>query len=338
MFSALLITVVGCSGPISTPAPTPTTVPATPAPTPTPSPTQSGPPRIELVGDEPVLRASALGDGHYSYIMPAAFFTVGDVRHAYVVGFGEDRGDQHVFHATSPDGADWTIDPADPLATLGIELSPPGPIPTSVLQIDGVWVMYLWGVPAPQFDQSAIWRATATDPGGPWTADADPVLLPGVAGAWDDRGLDFPAVVPAADGFLMLYSASGGAEQNVARIGRATSPDGITWTRGDDAVAERGVCPFDTRYVAQPRILSSASELHVLYDTERRIGAAAAGLDASGWRCLSDAPLLSGSDIPGGQGIHTEAVARTPTGFSVLLESLVEGASELWLGEVVGLD
>ncbi|MEO8625172.1 MAG: hypothetical protein ABI452_00580 [Candidatus Limnocylindrales bacterium] len=285
-----------------------------------------------------MVRASELGDGHYSYIMPAAYFAVGEVRHAYFVGFAEARGDQHVFHATSVDGVDWTIDSADPFASLGIELSPPGPIPTSVIQVDGAWVMYLWGVPAPQFDQAAIWRATATDPGGPWTADMEPVLRPGATGSWDDRGLDFPAVAPTSDGFVMLYSASGGPQPDIARIGRASSDDGIHWERGSEPVAERGLCSFDVRYVAQPRILSSANGLRILYDTERRVGAAAADPDASDWRCLVDQPLLSGDDIPTGQGIHTIAVTQTTSGDSVLLESLVESASELWLGEVVGLD
>ncbi|MEP7360745.1 MAG: hypothetical protein ABI744_04115 [Chloroflexota bacterium] len=290
------------------------------------------------MGDAPVLRAPALGDGHYGYIMPAAYFSDGAVRHAYFVGFAEARGDQQVFHATSANGLDWTIDPADPFADLGLDLSPPGPIPTSVLEIDGLWTMYIWGVPAPEFDQSAIWRATASDPGGPWTADTDAALRPGAAGEWDDRGLDFPAVAPVADGYLMLYSASGGTQPNIARIGMATSTDGVNWQRGAEPVAEKGVCPFDTRYVAQPRILTSANELRVLYDTERHVAAAAIGQDGGDWRCLSSQPLLSGDDIPRGQGIHTEAVTRTASGFSVLLESLVEGASELWLGEVVGLD
>lgn len=321
----------GCGGSVSTPPPT-----AGPTATPTAAPTVA--PHIQLVGNAPVLRATELGDGHYGYIMPAAFFTDGDVRHAYLVGFAEAPGDQHVFHATSPDGVDWTIDPTDPFGSLGIELSPPGPIPTSVLHVGDGWVMYLWGVPAPQFDQSAIWRATAPAAAGPWVADPQPVLRPGEAGAWDDRGLDFPAVVAVPDGYLMFYSASGGPEPDIARIGRATSGDGITWLRGEEPVAERGTCPFDMRYVAQPRVLSGATALRVLYDTERRIGAAVVDADGASWGCLSDRPLLSGDDIPGGQGIHTEAVTRTPTGINVLLESLVEGASELWLGEVVGLD
>ena len=38
-----------------------------------------------------------------------------------------------------------------------------------------------------------------------------------------------------------------------------------------------GVCPFDTRYVAQPRIVTGSTGLYVLYDTERRVGAAAVG-------------------------------------------------------------
>ena len=89
---------------------------------------------MELISDAPVLAASDLGD--YGAVLPSVYFVADGVRHAYLVGFGDARGDQQVFHATSPDGLAWTVDEADPFADLGLDLSPPGPIPGSVLQAD----------------------------------------------------------------------------------------------------------------------------------------------------------------------------------------------------------
>jgi hypothetical protein len=341
VLGALGLLSAGCAGPAGTPSASP--VAATPAPTqapvtPGPTPSSAGPARIELVGEAPVLRASVLDGDRYEHVLPGAYFIDGNVRHAYVVGFGRAPGDQRVFHATSPDGISWRIDPADPFADLGLDLSPPGPIASSILHTDGGWVMYLWGVPAPALEGSAIWRATAATPGGPWIADAQPVLPPGDTGAWDDRGLDFPSVVPTSDGYSMLYSANGGDRPSTARIGLATSSDGVNWLRGSGPVIDVGLCPFDAQYMAQPRLVAQPAGYTVLYNTDRRVGAGIASGDAVDWHCLSDEPLISGADVPGGQGIHTFAAAGSASGISVLLESLVSDASELWLGEIAGLD
>ena len=112
----------------------------------------------------------------------------------------------------------WQIDENPPFEELGLELSPPGPIPGSVLQAeDGTWVMYLWGVPAPQSEGAVIYRATAPSPAGPWVADPEPVLGLGEPGAWDDLALDFPAVVPVGAGYLMLYGGIDGNETDAHR-------------------------------------------------------------------------------------------------------------------------
>ena len=96
-----------------------------------------------------MLEASDLGDGHYTAILSAAYFVADGMRHAYVVGFADEPGDQEVFHVSSSDGLAWEIDEDPPFEQLGLELSRPGPIPGSVIQADdGTWVMYLWGIPA----------------------------------------------------------------------------------------------------------------------------------------------------------------------------------------------
>ena len=58
--------------------------------------------------------------------------------------------------------------------------------------------------PAPGARGADLYRATAPEAAGPWTADPAPILR-GTAGAWDSQGLDFPSVVHTSTGYLMLY-------------------------------------------------------------------------------------------------------------------------------------
>ena len=78
----------------------------------------------------------------------------------------------------------------------------------------------LLGVPAPQLEGAEIFRATASDPGGPWQGDPEPVVPVGESGDVDGLGVDFPSVVPTEDGYLMLYGANGGT----GRMRRESSP------------------------------------------------------------------------------------------------------------------
>ncbi|HEX5579136.1 MAG TPA: hypothetical protein VFY43_05665 [Candidatus Limnocylindria bacterium] len=304
-------------------------VPASPTPS-----ASSGPaPSIVVVSEAPVLEASDLGDGHYGAILPAAYFEADGLRHAYLVGFGDARGDQEVFHATSSDGLTWEIDENPPFDALGLELSPPGPIPGSVVQADdGTWNMYLWGVPAPQSEGAVIYRATASSPAGPWMADPQPVVGLGDAGAWDDLAIDFPAVQPMGTGWLMLYGGIDGTQ--TTRIGVATSDDGITWQKDPEPVLQADSCGKPgARYAALPRLLPHDAGYVVLFEQDRE-AAMATSADAHMWTCSGPEPLLVAEDVPQGQGIHTMAATTVGGEVSVLIESLIDGGSEVWLGEL----
>jgi hypothetical protein len=288
-------------------------------------------PEIRLIGSEPVLHAEDLG--HYGAILPSAFFEADGALHAYLVGFGDAIGDQQVFHATSVDGLAWEVDAEEPMRDLGLDLSPPGPIPASVLPAPGGgWMMFFWGAPAPDRRGAVLWRATAESPAGPWLADPEPVLPLGESGAWDDVALDFPSVLPAEEGYVMLYSAVGSSSRETTAIGRATSPDGVSWAREDGPLLQAGSC-FASDYSAAPRVLRTADGWLMLYNADRRVGATRSD-DGVSWACAADAPILTAADVPNSEGIHT--FATTPFGDRVLLlvESLVAGGSEVWLAEL----
>jgi hypothetical protein len=296
------------------------------------------------LSDEPVVRAAELDGEHYGAVLTAAYTHYYGVHHAYLVGFGDLPGDQHVFHAMSADGLLWNLDREDPFASLGLDLSPPGPIPGTVLPDGGGgWLMYLWGVPSPLVEGALIYRATSDSIGGPWVADPDPVLELGASGAWDDRALDFPAVVGTDDGFVMAYSAVGYGRPGSTAIGWATSSDGIAWERAtpDTPLMESGVCGADTsQYVAAPRLVSTDDGYLMLFDSARREFAATSP-DGVTWSCLSEVPLLAAEDVPESAGIHTIAATDVDARVSVLVESLTNRdgliGSDVWLGEVEGL-
>ena len=78
-----------------------------------------------------------------------------------------------------------------------------------------------------------IGHATSTD-GLTWTKDsANPVLVPGDTGAWDDGGVLHPSVVYDSDTstFHMWYIGYSGS---VRQVGHATSSDGATWTKDEN--------------------------------------------------------------------------------------------------------
>jgi hypothetical protein len=294
---------------------------------------------VELRSNGPVLDGPHVGA---DYILPAALTWTDGAYHLWAVAFDEETDPPRGVYATSSDGIVWTVGDGDPMESVAaaLDLSPPGPLPGSVVhEPDGSWTMYLVGIIAPATRGPDVYRATATAPGGPWTVDPEPVLRRG-SGTWDGGGVDFPSVVDTDDGYLMTYSGSSPDNPVQVSVGVATSADGITWIKEPEPVIRPGLCgEFDDRTINIPR-LRRTEDVSLLYYLgqewiERTSVGVAASADGLSWSCASPAPVLTGVDIPGSQGIHTIAVAMDAPGPELLIESLGETTSALWLGEVV---
>lgn len=355
-FMAAVALVVACSGgPSATPAAT--VAPATSSPTPTlaktptttstPAPTATIAANLSstLVADHPVLVGDDLdpeaAPGYYGATLPATYFTVHGIQHMYVVGFGPGYGVQRVFHAQSTDGMEWSIDADDPTSSFVDEFSPPGPVPGTVLQADdGQWVMYFWGTPAPQANGAQIYRATADDPAGPWTADLEPVLAIGEDGEVDDRGLDFPTVVRTADGFVMLHGAVGGDAPQTARTLLATSDDGVTWEK-QGRVLEPELCGGAAMdFVGIPRLFLVDDGYLALANMGDDVYALRSD-DAVSWTCQAE-PVFKASAIEGNDRVHTFAAAQSGDDINLVIEALFTGSggdvtTNLWLAQLTGL-
>jgi hypothetical protein len=271
------------------------------------------------------------------------------------VAFDEAPGTQDIHHLTSPDAIAWTDVVDSSLEPLSEGLGNPGALPTSVVRDGEGWAMYLTGTLASERQGWEVWRATAASPNGPWTRSAAPVLRRGPAGAWDAGGLDFPTVLLVDDGWLMLYSGQDPTHPEAGSIGRATSPDGITWTKHDDAatrdpalaesdpVMEPGLCGgFDARAVHQPRFVPDGDRLVMAYagwgnqDQRSRIGLAASDDRGVSWSCRWPGPALDTAGLPSGF-VHTLAAFRRGERLALLVEWFAREGTDVWLAEAATL-
>jgi hypothetical protein len=139
--------------------------------------------------------------------------------------------------ATSTDGVTWTKFEGNPILEPDGEGFDAMCISSAVPFYDGeTWTLYYASNSTPCYGPGRyIGRATAPSPEGPWTRDAEPLLEAGGRGEWDEDFIMPHAVIHVDDGYLLYYS--GGEEYLVPlprRVGMATSPDGLTWTKCND--------------------------------------------------------------------------------------------------------
>ena len=301
---------------------------------------------VDVIGEAPAFEPDAATG--YGFMLPGAGVVVGGSAHAWVVGFGDQPGDQELLHLTaSADGSAWEVAARRVENEISIEFSPPGPVPSTVLaptEEGGEWEMYFSASLEDGVNGSDIWRATASSPAGPWTPYPEPVLargdVPNEDGT-DPIQLDFPAVVRTDDGYLMLFGWSPSRATTLIRS--ATSADGVSWTVGEAPAIGPGLCGgFDTRSVAMPRLAAHPDGgWRALYggfgdDAEESMALGLAhSTDGATWTCASTEPVLEAEDIPESTRLHSYALLTAVAGAPrLLVESLVDDRSELWLAEL----
>ena len=123
------------------------------------------------------------------------------------------------------------------------------------------------GVPYGWYERIGL--ATSTD-GVRWTVanEGRPVFDLGPEGSFDAKGIAHPYVLRVADGYMMWYSGVSGetardiglepGHVRLERIGLATSPNGIDWTRQNDGEPVMDVGPegsIDTIQLAGAYVL-----------------------------------------------------------------------------------
>ncbi len=229
--------------PSPTPWPTATLLPVIPGETFASTIGQS----LALYSENPLVEREPDGQ----YVNPGAVIFHDGRFHMFANAFRSWPGRTEINYYTSVDGLTWDrVLEAPLLQSTDIAFAPVAALALSGLVTDeGLWVLYFHtftGNRSPGF----IGRATAPVPAGPWTPDREPVLAPGSPGEWDDRQVMRANVLVAEDGYVMIYAGVGTTGESM--IGRATSPDGVVWTKHDDPATTDA--PFtESDPIMQPR-------------------------------------------------------------------------------------
>jgi hypothetical protein len=169
--------------------------------------------------------------------------------------------------ATSPDGVNWTRSEDNPVLTTGS----PGAWDSGYVMVphvvfhDGIYKMWFRGTDDPIYSAHAgIGYATSTD-GVHWVKySGNPVLTVGSDGSWDDWMIFSAYVDIEGSSYKLWYSGCDGAN---CRIGYATSPDGVHWTKYDgNPVLDVGPSGgWDTTNVFYPYVLHNGGAYEMWY-------------------------------------------------------------------------
>src|SRR5688572_22930983 len=195
-----------------TPRPTSPEIPATPTLTPvTPTPpiTTTPVPFFTVYGEEPIVPKGQPGTWDDRYTDPGAVLYQDGIFHMFCNGFRGFPAESQVGYVTSPDGYSWTKKGEQPIfKTVDVPYAKIAMYASSALvEADGTWVIYFYTWDSRSFpSDSVIGRATAPNPTGPWLAAAEPVLIPGATGDWDEQQVLAPHVLQTDTGYLMYYS------------------------------------------------------------------------------------------------------------------------------------
>lgn len=263
---------------------------------------------------DPVIAHGPMGEWDGFFTDPGASIYHDGKFHMLRNGFQGWPASVEIGYLTSDDGLNWTEVSETPVfMTADAPFEAVAVLASSlVVENDGTWVLYAYVLLDGTTFNFSIARATAPAPEGPWTFDADFVLVPGSAGEWDSSAVYVPSVVRSVNGYTMYYT---GRQADSYAIGMATSLDGVTWTKYDDpATADAPNAESDPVFiptgvlqdwdwfaVEQPRVQLTSDGYVLLYRSftgqQRNIAfGLARSDDGINWERLSQSPVFSQED------------------------------------------
>jgi len=169
-------------------------------------------------------------------------------------------------HRTSPDGITWSA--ATTVLTAGAPGSwdDAGVYVDSVMYDGGVFKMWYTGrQTSPPPTKNAIGYATSPD-GITWTKHpGNPVLVSGVAPAWDSQFVREASVVKVGSTYHMWYA--GTSAWPAFSIGYATSPDGLAWTKhpANPVLGPGAPASWEDAHVYGPQVVHYNGYFHMWY-------------------------------------------------------------------------
>jgi hypothetical protein len=204
----------------------------------------------------------------------------GSIYKMWYMGGTTTNNNLRIGYATSPDGIEWTRYSGNPVLTPGAPgFFDAGAVGTPTVMLENsVYKMWYAASTTNPPNQIRIGYATSLD-GINWTREnnGNPVLALGSPGEWDDYWVTHPTVVKDGSIYKMWYCGSQfpiGTE----RIGYATSPDGINWTKyndpstpnppyaeSDPVVTVGSSGGWDSFLLMQPNVISNNSIFEMWY-------------------------------------------------------------------------
>ena len=139
-----------------------------------------------------------------------------------------------------------------------------------------------------------IGLATSAD-GIVFEESAEPVLIPGPSGAWDESAVADPYVIEYHGSYYMYFL--GMNQAGVQRLGVAKSDDGMKWVKhpGNPILDIGAAGTFDSLGVGEPSVVNIGGTFIMLYtgrnDLEQRSIGVALSLDGINWRRQSSQQL-----------------------------------------------
>lgn len=231
------------------------------------------------------------------YINPGAVTYHNGKFHMFSNGFFNWPGVISVGYMTSEDGINWVEEQESPV-WISSDVSYANPrldVSSVLVEDDGTWVMYFHTVNSDQ--PWEIGRATAPSPLGPWTADGEPVLKISASESYDSRHVTWPSVIKTDDEYVMYYGAHG--SEPGAVIGRATSPDGIEWTKDPHPVLSSSE-GWNAGRIDRPEVLLAPDGYVMIYQGGDQLNTRGLAVSEDGinWKHYADNPVITNQDFP----------------------------------------
>ncbi len=160
----------------------------------------------------------------------------------------------------------WSKDPANPVLPVGAGYMSSGVAPAAAIRSANPPNFRLW---IAGFNGATWSVGYHTSNNGVAWADGNggaAVLGLGAGGKFDSQGVRPGSVILDGATYRMWYSGSG--SDGITRIGYATSPNGITWTRqngGDQVLNPGGPGGFDSGGVAYPSVIKAANGTFMMW-------------------------------------------------------------------------
>jgi hypothetical protein len=169
----------------------------------------------------------------------------------------------------------WDEDPANPVVRPDPGQWDEYTIYSCAVYFDGSMFHMWYGAAAAFPGAVSVGHATSLD-GSEWTKDPGnplPGLGPGPPGAWDDAGVAANTVLYDGSGYRMWFTAfqTNAGDFDSWRIGTASSPDGINWTKHPDPVLEGTQASWEEDLIYAATVVPSGDGYAMWYSSLQRL-------------------------------------------------------------------